>query len=171
MLHFEVSASNSTVFKMVILQVWSWQGHCWQYCQAFDVQHPSLLSGFHPRHQVSVLALRFPSWCWQGFHLTIRFTSQASQASQTREVQPDVSTGGLLSTYPTHISEFQERILKNPMTNERPARPLPLTTLLDFHIVCITVRWVLSFSRSNYNLGKKITRFSSFSGVDLFLIG
>lgn len=141
--------------------------------QQFNVQRPSLPSGFHPRYQVSILALRFLSWCWQASLPALRFPSWPSGLSPrlhrhlrlpleglwTREVQPDVSTGGLLSAYPTHISEFQERILKNPMTNARPARPLPLTTLLDFHIVCIMVRWALSFSRSNYNLEKKFTVF------------
>lgn len=110
MLHFEVSASNSVIFKMVILQVWSWQGHCWQYCQALGVRHPSLPSGFHPRHQVSILALQvplpaleFPSWPSSLHPRPHRHLRLPLEALWTREAQPDVSAGGLLRVLTQHI--------------------------------------------------------------------
>lgn len=120
-----------------------------------DIRFPSWPS------LVCLLALKFPAWPWQASLPALRFPSWPSglhpsphrhlrlplEGLWTREAWPDVSTGGLLCTYPTHISESKERSLKNPMTNARPGRPPPLATLLDFHIVCI-----INFSRSNYNL-------------------
>ena len=51
-----------------------------------------------------------------------------------------MSRDGLLSAYPTGISESEARILKSHMSNARPTSPLPLATLLDFPVVCIMVR-------------------------------
>lgn len=133
--HFHVSTSDFTILKMLawILTGLVVTGSPLTVLPG-GLPHRCGPSGFHPGPHRCL--------CWpSGFHPGPRWYLRLPlEGLWPRGALPNISTGGLLSAYPTGISESQVRMLKTQMTNARPTSLLPLATLLDFPIVCIMVR-------------------------------